>query len=117
MASTITVNGKTITIPSGHCVSVVNGIVKVDGKVYGGEDFASNVMEIKITAGTIENLVTDKSVTCYGVTGNVSAGGSVNCDDVKGDVKAGGSVNCDNIGGNVTAGGSIMADAIQGRRL
>jgi len=100
----IKVNGKVYNV-SGNNVSVVNGVVKVDGKVI-DESMKNSVMQIEIT-GELMSLQTDASVSCQNVQGDVKAGGSVNCDDVRGNVMAGGSVNCDDIGGNLTAGGSV----------
>lgn len=104
---TMTVNGKTITVPSGHSVSVTNGVVLVDGVRYGDEDFAKNVLEIKIAEGDLVDVFTDKSVSCSNVTGGVVAGGSVSCGGVGGNVKAGGSVSCGRVWGSVSAGGSV----------
>ena len=116
--NSVTINGKTYTSTSS--ISVVNGVVKIDGKKI--EEDAKNVMTIKVVGGSIGELHTDQSVVCENVTGNVEAGGSVNadrvggnvhasgsvsCDDVKGDVQAGGSVSCDDVGGSVKAGGSV----------
>jgi len=57
--SSISINGKTFTIPSGKNISIVNGVVSVDGKV--------------IT----DSVQTDCSVDVIGnVQGNVDAGGS-----------------------------------------
>jgi hypothetical protein len=114
--TTMTVNGKTIVVPNGRNVSVINGVVTVDGVRYGEQEFGKDILEIKITEGTIGNLTTDCSVTCRDVTGNVQAGGSVTCDNVGGAVRAGGSVQCDDVNGDVQAGGSIQADAIYGRK-
>lgn len=104
--TTITVNGKTISVPSGRNISVCNGVVMVDGVRYGDDDFAKHVMEIKV-AGDLLSLMTDRSVTCKNVNGIVTAGGSVSCGQVEGDVRAGGAVNCGTVHGNVSAGGSI----------
>jgi hypothetical protein len=103
----MTVNGKTITVPNGRNVSVVNGVVTVDGVRYGDEGFARDVMEIRVSEGTVFGLNTDRSVTCKDVTGNITAGGSVSCDSVGHSVYAGGSVSCGRVGGDVEAGGSI----------
>lgn len=127
----MTVNGKTINVPSGRSVSVINGVVIVDGVRYGEQDFGKDILEIKVTEGTIENLTSDRSITCLNVSGNIIAKGSVTCgniggnvdstgsvtcDRINGSVRANGSVVCDNVGGDVTAGGSITADNIYGRK-
>jgi hypothetical protein len=98
------INGMTYT---GNDIRVVNDEVWVDGVKQLGKGGATGILEIKVVSGTIEKLVTDRSVNCNAVSGDVSAGGSVNCDDVGGNVKAGGSVNCDSIGGSLVAGGPV----------
>jgi hypothetical protein len=90
---------------AGQNVSIINGVVTVDGVVQ--DQKVSGVVEIRILEGSPINITTDASVNCGDVKGEVSAGGSVNCDDVGGNVSAGGSVNCDVVGGNVRAGGSV----------
>ncbi len=100
--SSITIDGKTF---SGNNVSIINGVVTIDGVAQDGK--LEGKVELHIT-GVLDSLETDASVNMKGeIKGDVSAGGSVNCDDVGGNVSAGGSVNCDDVDGNVTAGGSI----------
>ncbi len=99
----VTINGKTYS--SSGSISVVNGVVVLDGKQI--TDVPKNILQIEVT-GTLNNLKTDLSVNCDDVSGYVEAGGSVNCDNVGGNVNAGGSVNCDNVRGNVNAGGSVI---------
>lgn len=117
--STITVNGKRYDNIQGNNISVINGVITVDGKVI--DEGLSGVVEVKwegalanltssasVTCGKVDgNVKASGSVTCYSVGGGVSAGGSVKCDDVTGDVDAGGSVTCGNIGESVSAGGSV----------
>ena len=91
---------------SGNSISIINGVVTIDGKVADGYK-NPNATEIRVIEGSIGELITDLSVNCNNVTGNVKAGGSVNCDNVGGNVSSGGSVNCDKVNGSVTAGGSI----------
>ena len=99
----VTING--ITYTGAGSISVINGVVTIDGKRQDGT--VSGVVEIRVLEGTISELTTDASVSCGDVTGNVRAGGSANCRRVGGSVNAGGSVNCDAVGGSVTAGGSV----------
>lgn len=101
--NTVKINGK---IYNGKDIEIRNGVIKIDGVVQKDES-AKGVVEIRVLEGTIEHLITEASVSCGMVRGNVNAGGSVNCDAVGGDVSAGGSVNCDDVGGRVTAGGSV----------
>jgi len=99
---TITINGSTF---NGNNVSIINGVVTIDGKAQNGT--VNGVVEIRIIEGAITNLTTDASVTCGKVDGDVQAGGSVNCDGIGGSINAGGSVRCDSVGGSVNAGGSV----------
>ena len=100
----ISINGRTFT--GAHSVSIVNGVVTIDGKREDGA--VSGVVEVRVLEGTLGDLRTDAAVACGEVRGNVHAGGSVNCDGVGGSVNAGGSVNCGAVRGSVTAGGSVM---------
>lgn len=104
--NTISVNGRTYTVPSGN-ISVVNGVVMINGKVVDDQE-KGRVMEIKWD-GPLANLTCDASVSCQDAM-NVVAGGSVNCGNVAGNVNAGGSVNCGNVGGDVDAGGSVCCN-------
>lgn len=106
----VSINGKTYT--SNSSITVVNGVVTIDGKTV--EEDAKHVMTIKIIEGSIGELQTDKAVVCENVTGNVRAGGSVNADNIGGDVHASGSVSCDDVKGSVQAGGSVSCDRVGG---
>jgi len=101
--SVITINGKRIEV-KGSNVSVVNGVVSVDGMTV--ESGLQGVVEVK-WEGPVATLNTDASVTCGDIGGNVSAGGSVHSENIHGSVTAGGSVHAGDISGGVTAGGSI----------
>lgn len=107
------INGR---IYSGNNITMVDGRVIVDGKDVTNEfDYPlPKVVEIKVITGTIENLITDASVTCGDITGNVEAGGSVTSQNVGGDIDAGGSVNCKDVQGSVDAGGSISCGKVGG---
>lgn len=89
----------------GNTVSIINGVVTIDGVRQDGERL-SGVVEVRIE-GVLNSLKTDASVTCGDVQGSVSAGGSVVCENIHGNVSAGGSVKSGDITGNVSAGGSI----------
>lgn len=100
----ITINGRTY---SGDNVSIINGVVMIDGVVQDGDKLAG-VVKI-VVEGVLGSLRTDASVVCEDVHGDVSAGGSANVNgDIGGNVAAGGSINCGNIRGAVSAGGSIV---------
>lgn len=97
----ITYNGKQY---EGTSISVVNGVVTIDGKLV-EEGNTASIVHIH---GDVGELKTDKSVNCNNVKGTVDAGGSVNCANVGGDVDAGGSVNAGRVQGSVDAGGSVI---------
>jgi hypothetical protein len=115
----VTINGKTY---HGNSVSIINGVVTIDGVRQTGEPL-SGVVKVEIT-GNLTSLRTDAnvimagnvlgdvdaggSVQCDAVGKSVDAGGSVQCNDVEGDVDAGGSVTCGVVGGDVDAGGSVI---------
>lgn len=100
---------------SGRNVSIVNGVIKVDGKEIGAPEKTVNV-EIH---GNIELLQCEgcHSIKIDGDVGTIDGGSSsINCSLVKGDVSAGsGTISCSVIAGNVTAGsGSIKSETIKG---
>lgn len=121
----ISVNGKRISIPNGHSVSIINGDVFVDGRRYTDNE---NLKQVNIVIeGGCDSLQVDScdrvevkgdvrgvlkaggAVIVHGNALNkVDAGGSVTCGDVSGNVDAGGSVNCGNVSGSVDAGGSVI---------
>jgi hypothetical protein len=100
----IVINGKRIESPSGSNLSVINGVVKIDGVTV--ESGLLGVVKVE-WEGPLANLQSDASVTCGDVAGNVSAGGSVHSGNIQGSVTAGGSVHADDINGSVNAGGSV----------
>ena len=109
----VTINGKTIKLPSNNNVSVINGKVFVDGK-----EVDTNDTDLNNGCGTV-NIVIEGNVDridCSGsveVKGNVSkgidCGGGVEINgQVDGDIDCGGSVKI--VGshkGNIDAGGSV----------
>ena len=105
--SVITINGNRIEVKGSH-VSIVNGVVKVDGVTV--ESGLQGVVEVK-WEGPIAILQSDASVTCGDVGGDVSAGGSVHSGNIQGGVNAGGSINCQDISGSANAGGSIHCNS------
>jgi hypothetical protein len=100
---TINIDGRSFV---GRSVSIVNGVVTIDGERQDGT--VSGVVEIKITEGVLDMLRCDASVSCAEVFGNVTAGGSVNCAGVGGNVMAGGSVHCDAVSGSLSAAGHVQ---------
>ena len=69
---TVNINGK---VYSGNNISIINGIVKIDGVRKDGVE--SGDVKVNITGGMIQSLTTDASVECVSVIGDVTAGGSV----------------------------------------
>jgi hypothetical protein len=110
---TINING---VVYEGNNVSIVNGVVKIDGVIQTGEHLEKKIAEIRVIDGTIGALRTDASVYCQDVTGNIDAGGSVTVQgSVGGEIDAGGSIKCGDVTGNVDAGGSVTCGKISGR--
>lgn len=106
------VNGKTISIPSGSSVSIENGTVYVNGKKYvenGLED--KEVVHLTINVeGDVKRVDADCDVVINGsVKGNVNSGMSIDVDgNVDGDVRSGMSVDITgNQTGSVNAGMSV----------
>jgi len=109
--SRMQVNGVDYDIPDGASVSVVNGVVLVNGSRTASVG-SNRPVEINVY-GNVEAVNADNgSVTVAGkVGGDVrTETGSVKCGDVAGSVKVGtGSVKCGAVGGSVgTTTGSIM---------
>lgn len=102
--NSVTINGKTYR--GSGSISVVNGVVKIDGKRIDHGETPDGILHVKVD-GVLEHLEADGSVECGLVQGDVQAGGSVHCDDVDGTVQAGGSVHCGKVGGSIMAGGSV----------
>lgn len=110
--SEVSVNGRTIRV-SGNNITIRNGEIYVDGKLY--EDELPQSVTV-IVEGNCNNLNASGSVEVRGSCGSVDCGGSARIGgDVSGNVDAGGSVQCENILGNVDAGGSIQCRGV-GRR-
>jgi hypothetical protein len=109
---TININGQ---VYEGNNVSIINGVVKIDGVIQSGEHLEKKICEIRVIDGTIGALRTDASVYCQDVGGNIDAGGSVTVQgSVGGEVDAGGSIKCGDVGGNVDAGGSVTCGKVIG---
>jgi len=109
---TVNING---VVYEGNNISIVNGVVKIDGVIQTGEHLEKKIAEIRVIDGTIGALRTDASVYCQDVTGNIDAGGSVTVQgSVGGEIDAGGSIKCGDVTGNVDAGGSVTCGKISG---
>jgi hypothetical protein len=109
----ITINGQTYTAPEDADLSVINGVVYIDGEKV-AEVGKKSQTKIEVV-GNINQLKADGDVSIDGsVQGNINASGSVRCGDVKGDVDCGGSASCGNIEGDVDCGGSISCGNVNG---
>ncbi len=110
----ININGSSFNVPDGSSVSVVNGVLTVNGSPSGVE--FTNELRIEVIGGLASLRADRGSVTVNGsVHGNVDAGGSATISgDVTGKVNSGGSLTCGNIGGNANAGGSMRCGTVSG---
>lgn len=87
-------------------IRILNGTIEVNGKTI--NDKVNGIVKIDVEGGVITELVTDASVNCQDVIGDIDAGGSVTAKKVTGSIDAGGSVNVTGgVGGNIDAGGSV----------
>lgn len=119
----VTLNGMTIDVPPGASVSVVNGIVLINGTK--AADYPPDAMvrvevtghvgelratgDVAVSGNVTGAIKADGSVTVQGGVGHgVTASGFVKCGEVTGNVSAVGSVQCGRVGGSVTAGGSVQ---------
>ena len=105
----LVVNGKTINVPNGSSVSVVNGGVFVDGHRYTNEDMNLEQLNIVIN-GDCGSIQVDScsKIEVKGNVGDIATKGAVDVHgDVDGDIDAGGSVCCGDVGGDIDAGGSV----------
>lgn len=98
------INGLEIT---GNSVSVINGIVLVDGVQFG--DKLPEPVRIEVE-GDLVSLITGAPVTVRGsIRGDVKVDGPLTIrGSVEGNVEADGPVTCGDIGGNLYADGPIM---------
>ena len=120
----ITVNGKTISVPNGTDINVVNNVVYINGvkqKISDSTKEITIVVEgniegdlrvdnasVKVKGNVAGSVDSGGSCTVDGFVGqNINAGGSIRCGEVKGNADAGGSIRCGSVGGNASAGGSI----------
>jgi hypothetical protein len=78
---------------NGKDISIINGVITVDGKVVDSDIIPKDNVTI-ICDGDLISVNATGSVTCKNVHGNVVAGGSVHvaC-NIEGSINAGGSVN------------------------
>ena len=99
---------------SGQSISIINGVVTIDGVVQGG-DKLTGIVKIEIT-GVIANVTVDAPLMVNGdVLGNVDCEGAVTCGAVGGNVDAD-AVTCGCVAGDVDADvvncGDVDADIV-----
>ena len=95
----VIINGKVF---SGNNLSIINGLVIIDGKPQDGT--VEGVVEVRITEGSPVSVQSDAAVHCDEVAGNVRAGMEVNCGNVGGSVNAGMGITCGDVSGDINAG-------------
>ena len=114
MSNRVSINGRTIEVPNGRNLSIINNKVYVDGKLYDTDkEFPETKVFNIVIEGNVEKVENEEgSITVNGsagsisaVNGNVSVGGSVSgsVSSVNGDMRISGTV-----GGSVsTVNGDI----------
>lgn len=128
----VNINGKQINVPRGSSISMINGVLYVDGKLYEDDgsiekkgltiiiqgDVGSVSMEnSELSCENIKGNVDGTMINAKNIEGNVRAGSYVECDNVNGDVTAGSYVECDDVHGNVRAGSYVECDYIEGKKM
>ncbi len=113
----VTINGVTVEGPSGCNISVVNGVVTINGKVADQVGVLSGTVHMKVE-GDIGLLRLDHgSIAIKGNANSVHAGESVEVSgNVAGAINAGGSVKVTGDAAAVTASGSVSVGGdVKGR--
>lgn len=64
--------------------------------------------------GDVDGVLSQVSVSCGNVNGDVDASGSVSCGNVDGDVDAGTDVTCGDVDGDVDAGMNVSCGTVEG---
>lgn len=106
---TVTINGIEY---AGNNVSMVNGIVYIDGKAIDcGQGKINNKVELHII-GDVAIVKCDSNVT---VNGNVEAGNNISCGNIIGNVNSGNNTTCGNVEGNVNSGNNVTCSKISGK--
>lgn len=99
-SGTVTINGNTY---EGNVISIANGKIVVDEKIYGVEISAVAGFYIVVN-GDVEKLESEGGdVKVNGTVGMVKTlSGDIHCSDVKGNVETmSGDIHCKKVGGNV----------------
>lgn len=118
MSSKVTINGRTVNLPSGKNVSIINNVIYINGKRWEDPENGEFKQTVKIVvSGDLLSLDTDGEAEVQGnVMGDVDAGNGASIGgDVRGSVKAGNSLTVrGSVGGDARAGNSIHCGNIAG---
>lgn len=110
----ININGRTIQVPDGVSVSIINDVLYVNGNKFEGEGYESKYFKIEVIGGLASLKVERGDVVVHGNAGNVDAGGNVTVSENTETIDAGGNITCGNVSGNVDAGGNIICGNVSG---
>ena len=106
--NSINLNGVQINVDKNANITIKNGTIYIDGKLYENEELKDKKIVKLIIEGDVKNVQSDVDVECKNINGNVNCGRD--CDvngNIIGDVKAGRDIDCKKIGGKATAGRNI----------
>src|SRR5580704_8308817 len=94
VTGSIVVNGKVVSVPPGASVSIIDGIVFVNGKPWNETEKLSGIVKVEVVGSLINLSVHNAPVSVGGnVEGNIECGGSATIGgSVSGDVNSGGSL-------------------------
>lgn len=114
----VTVNGKTINIPKGANVSVIKGVVMINGKPYTDEPEEGAPCSIEITiTGKLVNLEVkgnNTTVNCGDISGDLKASGNVTAKNVGRSLNTQGRVECGSVGGSINTQGRVTCKDVTG---
>ena len=106
--SSINVNGIKINVPNGSNITINNGELYVNGKLYENEELKDKKIVKLIIEGDVGDVRSQVDVQCKNVNGNVNAGRDVDVSgNITGNVNAGRDIDCKKIGGKAMAGRDI----------
>lgn len=111
--SDVNINGKSIKVPNGSSVSVVNGVLYVDGKKWEDEELEDKQIVQLVIQGNVGNVNSSVDVCIEGdVTGDVSASRDVDIrKGVHGNIHASRDVEVGkDVNGNIKAGRDVEVE-------